>query len=59
MANIRVESVLDPKSGKYFVEVYYPEDSAIPVVVSKPIYNSIKLAEFDALRMFKEAMSKT
>ena len=56
MATFRVESVLDPKSGLYFVEVYYPDSSATPFVMSKPIYQSHDQAAEDALRIFREGL---
>jgi len=54
MATFRVESVLDPQSGLYFVEVYYPDSASTPFVISKPIYQSHDQAAEDALRIFRE-----
>ncbi len=56
MATFRVETVFDAKTGLYFVEVYYPDSSANPFVVSKPIYQSHEQAAEDAIRIFRKGL---
>jgi len=40
MANFRVETAFDLETCMFRVELYYPDDSAVPFVVSRPIYPS-------------------
>ena len=55
MAQFRLESVLDHKTGRYFVEVYQ-EGVSTPFVVGNPIYLSHDHAMADAVEIFKSAM---
>ena len=55
MALFRVETILDKKVGKYFVEVYQ-EGTQEPLVVGKPIYSSHEHAIADAVEIFKKTM---
>jgi len=52
MAQFRVETVLDPKTNRYFVEVY-KEGESEPFVVGNPIYLSHEHAMADAVDIFK------
>jgi hypothetical protein len=54
MAQFRVETVQDPASGLYRAEVFYPTDSATPLVVGNPIYRSHEHAMADAAKIFKD-----
>ncbi|WP_140636588.1 hypothetical protein [Methylibium rhizosphaerae] len=56
MPRFRVETVLDPATGRYFNELYYPEDSALPIAVSPAVYASIKDAEIGAVEALKRAV---
>lgn len=56
MARFRVESVLDPVTGKYFNELYYPENATTPVATSAPLYQSLQAAEDGAVDMMQRAM---
>lgn len=55
MAQFRLESVLDHKTGLYFVEVYQ-EGASTPLVVGNPIYRSHEHAMADAIEIFKSAI---
>lgn len=54
MPRFRVESVRDVVTGKYYIELYYPEDQTIPVAVTKPIYVSRETAEADAVNIVQK-----
>lgn len=56
MARFRAETVFDGKSGKYFVELYYPENATEPLVRTRPIYPSHEVAEQETIRTMKEAL---
>lgn len=56
MATFRIESVFDPNSGFFYVEVYYPDSSTTPFAVSKPVYQSHEQAAEDSLRIFREGL---
>lgn len=49
VAVIRVEPVKDPKSGRYFVEIYHPADASQPLVTTEPRYVSAAAAENDTI----------
>lgn len=55
MAKFRIESVLDPKTGLYFVEVYQ-EEKKTPLVVGKPIYMSHEHAMAESIEIFKKGL---
>jgi hypothetical protein len=57
MALYRCESVLDHATGRYFLELYYPETSTTPVATSAPVYASHDEAEADTLRMFARQLA--
>ena len=57
MPLIRVEPILDPVSGKYFLEIYHPHDSAAPFVTTQPRYGSAAAAENDVIAMLAAAAS--
>jgi hypothetical protein len=56
MARFRAETVLDPNSGKYYVELYYPDNATEPLVTTDPIYPSHEVAEQETLRLMQEAL---
>ncbi len=58
MAQFRIETVADISNGKYYFEVYYPEDAATPQFKSDSVYLDMPSAEYDAIRIFKEALVK-
>ena len=55
MALFRVETILDPASGLYRVEVYYPESATQPFVNTKPVFRSHEEAAQHAVYTFKRA----
>ena len=57
MAVIKIEPVLDPKAGKYFLEIYNPHDAAAPFVTTEPRYQSAAGAEIDAFAILAAAAS--
>lgn len=57
MPLIRIESVLDEKAGKYFLEIYNPHDAAVPFVTTQPRYQSQAAAETDVVAILAAAAS--
>ena len=57
MPLIRIESVLDPKSGKFFLEIYHPHDAPAPFVTTSPRYASGAAAENDMIATVAAAAS--
>lgn len=49
MAVIRIEPVMDPVSGRYYLEIYQPPDAPRPFVTTRPRYQSAAAAENDAI----------
>ena len=58
MPIIRIEAVLDEKTGFYFVEIYHPADAAQPFVTTEPRYASAAAAETDTIAILAAAASK-
>lgn len=56
--NIRVETVFDKDSGKFRVELYFPEDSPDPFVRSESIYQSHEAAADDVISIMKSSLPK-
>ena len=56
MAKFRAETVLDTNSGKYYIELYYPDDAAEPMVTTDAIYPSHEVAEQETIRLIQEAL---
>lgn len=54
MAKFRAEPVYDSGSGKYLLELYYPEDATTPSAVSDPLYATQADAEHHAVETFKK-----
>ncbi len=57
MPLIRIEPVLDPKSGNYFLEIYHPHDSQAPFVTTQPRYRTAAAAENDLIAIVSAAAS--
>jgi hypothetical protein len=55
VATIRIEPVLDRKSGFYFVEIYHPADAQRPFVTTEPRYASAASAENDTIAILAAA----
>jgi len=49
MPLIRLEAVQDPKSGRYYVEIYHPHDAPVPYVTTEPRYETAAAAEQDTI----------
>lgn len=51
MATIRIEAVEDPQSGRYGLEIFFPEDSERPLVTTAARYASAAAAENDLIAL--------
>jgi hypothetical protein len=49
MPLLRIEAVEDEKSGRYYIEVYFPADADTPYVTTEPRYQSAAAAENDTI----------
>jgi len=58
MAQFRCEATRDVRTGKFFVELYYPDTSAQPIAVTKPRFNSLDEAEQQTVLWFKQWFEK-
>jgi len=56
MANFRVETAFDPKNGLIYAELYFPEDSVVPLARTGSIYPTHEAAEKDVIAMFVAAL---
>jgi hypothetical protein len=56
MAQFRVEFVLDEASGKYFAELYSPENQAELVARTEALYASQAAAVLGLVQIFKDAV---
>jgi len=59
MTLIRVEPVLDEKSGRYFLEIYNPHDAPQPIVTTPPRYGTAAAAETDLIATIAAAASSS
>lgn len=57
MPLIRIEPVLDPASGAYFLEIYHPHDAPVPFVTTPPRYQTAAAAENDLIATLAAAAS--
>ncbi len=58
MAKFRIETETDPKTGKVYAELYYPDDADQPIARTEPIFPSREDAEEQIKEMFEEWMSQ-
>ena len=58
MALLRLEPVLDEKSGRYFLAIYNPHDAEQPFVTTQPRYMSPAAAENDIVAILAAAASR-
>ncbi len=56
MAQFRVEFILDEASGKYFAELYSPENQAELVARTEALYASQAAAVLGLVQIFKDAV---
>ncbi|WP_234729431.1 hypothetical protein [Acidocella facilis] len=54
---IRIESKLDKKTHRYFLEIYYPADTEAPFITSVPRYETPAAAEQDVLAILAATAS--
>ena len=57
MGLIRVEPVLDERSGSYFLEIFNPHDATAPFVTTQPRYRTASAAETDLIAIIAAAAS--
>ena len=55
---IRIEAVLDERTGRYFVEIYHPADAPQPFVTTEPRYASAAAAETDTIAILAAGANK-
>ena len=55
---LRIEPVLDPARGRYFLELYHPAEAASPFITTAPRYMSAEAAEQDVLAILAAAASR-
>jgi hypothetical protein len=58
MPLLRVEAVEDEKSGRYYIEIYYPADADTPYVTTEPRYQSAAAAENDTIAILAAAANR-
>jgi hypothetical protein len=56
VAQFRVEFVLDPATGKYFAELYSPENQAELVARTEALYATQAAAVLGLVQVFKDAV---
>jgi hypothetical protein len=56
MAQFRVEFVLDEASGKYFAELYSPENQAELIARTEALYGTQAAAVLGLVQLFKDAV---
>jgi hypothetical protein len=55
---IRIEAVEDPKTGRFFVEIYHPAEAEQPFVTTEPRYASAAVAENDVIAILAAAANR-
>jgi hypothetical protein len=58
MPLVRIEPVEDKKTGRYFIEIYYPADADAPYVTTEPRYQSSAAAENDTIAIIASAANR-
>jgi len=58
LAKFRIETKIDPKTGKVYAELYYPDDAEKPLATTDPIFQSREVAVEHIKKMCKEWMSE-
>ena len=58
MAQFRVEFVLDEATGKYFAELYNPENQAELIARTEALYATQAAAVLELVQVFKDAVLK-
>ena len=57
MVRLRVNTATNPKTGKVYAELYYPENEVIPLATTEPIYPNREEAIKQSGEMFMDWMS--
>jgi hypothetical protein len=57
MPLIKIEPVLDGKTGKYLLEIYNPHDAQVPFVTTEPRYQTPAAAENDVIAILAATAS--
>ncbi len=58
MAEFRIETETDTKTGMIYAELYYPGDAEEPLAKTDPIFPNREVAEQKIIEMFEEWMSE-
>ncbi len=58
MTMLRLEAAIDPASGKFYLELYYPSDSSQPYVTTQPRYKTAAAAEADLIATLAVAANR-
>lgn len=58
MPLLRIEPVQDQKTGRYYLEIYYPGDAEAPYVTTQPRYQSAAAAENDIIAIIASVANK-
>ena len=58
MTMLRLETAIDPASGKFYLELYYPSDSSQPYVTTQPRYKTAAAAEADLIATLAVAANR-
>jgi hypothetical protein len=55
---LRIEPVEDVTSGRYYIEIYYPAESAVPFATTAPRYQTAAAAENDTIAIIAAAANR-
>jgi len=58
MADFKLEAEKDQASGKWYVELYYPEGLTSPVARTEPVFNSRDEALSAAFRAIQKSIER-
>ena len=58
MPLLRIEPVEDPKTGRYFIEIYYPADAEAPFATTAARYETAAAAENDTIAIVAAAANR-
>ena len=58
MPLLRIEPVEDPRTGLYFIEIYYPADAEAPFATTAARYQTAAAAENDTIAIIAAAANR-
>ncbi len=58
MPLLRIETAEDQRSGRFYLELYYPADSTQPYVTTAPRYKTAAAAEGDVIAQLAVALNQ-